>query len=102
MLEEQALVDDLLRRPTTCRGQRPSDAPSSSTEQRHERSGRKHGWRIRTFLVDGGAGIFVVWVDRGETDLEKQAVMITMSTGRNYDEVVEEVRRHNLKPVEDA
>ena len=64
--------------------------------------GRKHGRRIRTFLVEGGAGVIVVWVDRGQTDLEKRAVMITMSIGRNYDEVLEDVRRHNLRPVEDA
>jgi hypothetical protein len=71
--------------------------PSSGTQRRAQA-----GWRIRTFLVDAGAGIIVVWVDRGQTDLEKRAVMITMSTGRNYDEVLEEVRRHNLRPVEDA
>lgn len=63
---------------------------------------RKHGWRIRTFLVDGGAGIIVVWVDRGQTDLEKRAALITISTGRNYDEVLEELRRQNLRRVEDA
>lgn len=102
MLEEQALVDDLRRR-----GDHLVRAASLSCTVEQYRSaarkvGRKHGWRIRTFLINGGAGIIVVWVDREQTDLEQRAVMVAMSTGRNYDEVLEEVRRQNLRPIEDA
>ena len=101
-LEEQALIDDLRRRDDHL-----VRAASLSCTVEHYRAaarkvGRKHGWRIRTFLVDGGAGIIVVWVDRGQTELEKRAAMITISTGRDYDEALKELRRQNLRPVEDA
>ena len=97
-LEDQALVDDLRRR-----GDHLVRAASlSCTVEQYRASarkvGRKHGWRIRTFLVDGGAGIIVVWVDRGQTELEKRAAMITISTGRNYDEILEELRRQTSGP----
>jgi predicted Fe-Mo cluster-binding NifX family protein len=100
VLEEQALVDDLRRRGD----HRVRAASLSCTVEQYRAAarkvGRKHGWRIRTFLVDGGAGIIVVWADREQTDLEQRAVMVAMSTGRSYDEVLEEVRRQNLKPVD--
>jgi len=100
VLEEQALVDDLRRR-----GDHRVRAASLSCTVEQYRSaarkiGRKHGWRIRTLLVAGGAGIIVVWADREQTDLERQAATITMSTGRHYDEVLEDVRRQNLRPVD--
>ena len=66
------------------------------------RVGRKHGWQIRTLLVDDGAQIVVVWGDREQTDLEMRAAMVTISTGGQYDEVLAELRRHNLRPVDDA
>jgi hypothetical protein len=102
MLEEQALVDDLRRR-----GDHMVRAASLSCTVEQYRSaarsvGRRHGWRIRTTLVNGGSGIIVVWADREQTDLEQRAVMVAMSTGRNYDEVLEQIRRQNLRPVEDA
>jgi hypothetical protein len=99
VLEEQALVDDLRRR-----GDHKVRATSLSCTVEQYRSaarkvGRTHGWRIRTFLVNGGAGIIVVWVDREQTVLEHRAAMVAISTGRHYDEVLEEVRRQNLRPV---
>jgi hypothetical protein len=100
VLEEQALVDDLRRRGD----HRVRAASLSCTVEQYRAAarkvGRKHGWRIRTFLVAGGAGIIVVWADREQTDLEQRAVMVAMSTGRNYEEVLEEVRRQNLRPVD--
>lgn len=101
-LEEQELIDELRRR-----GDHRVRAASlsCSVEQYRvaaRRVGRKHGWRIRTFLVNDGAGIVVVWVDRGQTDLEMRAAMVTISTGRHYDDVLEELRRQNLRPVDDA
>jgi hypothetical protein len=101
-LEEQALVDDLRRRGDHIV---PATSLSCSAEQYRaaaRRVGRKHGWRIRTFLVDDGAGIIVVWTDRGQTDLEMREAMVTISTGRHYDDVLEVLRRQNLRPVEDA
>ena len=101
-LEEQALVDDLRRTGDHL----VRTAFLSCTVEQYRAAarkvGRKHGWRIRTFLVDGGAGIIVVWVDRGQTELEKREVLITMSTGRNYDEILDELRRQNLRPVVDT
>jgi hypothetical protein len=99
-LEQQALVDDLRRR-----GDHMVRATSLSCTVEQYRStarkvGRKHGWRIRTFLVNGGAGIIVVWVDREQTVLEQRAAMVAISTGRNYDDVLDEVRRQNLRPVD--
>lgn len=101
-LEEQRLVDDLRRR-----GDHLVRAVSlSCTVDQYRaaarRVGRRQGWRIRTFLVDGGAGVIVVWVDRGQTELEKRAALVTISTGRHYDEVLEELRRQNLRPVDDG
>ena len=100
VLEEQALEDHLRRR-----GHHTVRASSLSCNVEQYRSaarkvGRKHGWRIRTFLFDDGAGILVVWLDREQTALEQRAVMIAISTERNYDEVLEEVRRQNLSPVD--
>ena len=50
-------------------------APLSCSVEQHRSAARKvcrkHGWRIRTFLIDGGAGIIVVWTDREHTDLEQ-------------------------------
>jgi hypothetical protein len=99
-LEQQALVDDLRRR-----GDHMVRATSLSWTVEQYRSaarkvGRKHGWRIRTFLVNGGAGIIVVWVDREQTVLEQRAAMVAINTGRNYDDVLDEVRRQNLRPVD--
>lgn len=101
-LEEQALVADLRRRGDHLVRTAFLSCAVEQYRAAARKLGRKHGWRIRTFLVDGGAGIIVVWVDRGQTELEKRAVFITMSTGRNYDEILDELRRQNLRPVEDA
>jgi hypothetical protein len=100
--EEQALVDELRRRGD----HRVRATTLSCTVEQYRaaarRVGRKHGWRIRTYLVDDGAGIVVVWADRGQTELETRAAMATISSGRHYDDVLEELRRQNLRPVEDA
>jgi len=102
MPEEQALVDDLRRRGDHT--VKAASLPCTVEEYRSaaRKVGRRHGWRIRTFLINGGAGIVVVWADRESTDLEQRAVVVAVSTGRNYDEVLEEVRRSNLRPVQDA
>lgn len=76
-------------------------------QRRAGSSGRTKGraqalGRIRPFLVNDGAGIVVVWVDRGQTDLAMAGAMVTISTGRHYDDVLEELRRQNLRPVDDV
>lgn len=101
-LEDQALVNDLSRRGDHVV---PAASLSCSAEQYRSgarRVGRKHGRRIRTYSIDDGARIIVVWADRGPTDLEVRAAMVTISIGRQYDEVLEELRRQMLRPVEDA
>ena len=101
-LKEQRLVDDLRRRGDHLVR---ADSLSCTGEQYRagaRRVGRRHRWRIRTFLVQDAAGVVVVWVDRGQTELEKRAAIATISTGRHYDEVLEELRRQNLSPVDDG
>jgi hypothetical protein len=102
VLEEQALVDDLRR----SGDHRVRTAALSCTVEQYRSAarkvGREHGWRIRTFLVDSGAGIIVVWADREQTDLEQRAVMITMNTGRNYDDTSSLVTRMNASTARSA
>ena len=100
VIEEQAPVDDLRRRGDHLVRTAALSCTAEQYRSAARKVGRKHGWRIRTFLVGGGAGIIVVWTDREQTDLEQRAVMDAVSTGRNYDEVLEEVRRQNLGPVD--
>jgi hypothetical protein len=68
------------------------------------RVGRQHGWRIRTFLVEDGAAVAVLWVDREKTALEEEAtrrVLSAMFSNHpvHYDDVLEAVRRENLRVV---
>jgi len=102
VLEEQALVDDLRRRGDHTVKAASLSCPVEKYRSAARKVGRRHGWRIRTFLINGGSGVVVVWADRESTDLEQRAVVVAVSTGRNYDEVLEEVRRNNLRPVRDA
>ncbi len=64
--------------------------------------GRKHGWRIRTFVSDDRSVVWVVWTDREQTALELRAAMVALGSGRNYNDVLEEARRQNLRPVGDG
>lgn len=102
VLEEQALIDDLHRR-----GDHRVDAtsPSCTVEQYRaaaRRIGRQHQRRIRTFVSDARSVIWMVWTDREQTALGKRAAMIALGSGRNYNDVLEEARRQNLKPVGDG
>jgi hypothetical protein len=63
------------------------------------RVARQQGWRIRTFLIGDGQGIWVVWTDRRSTELERRAAMVAMGSGRPFDEVLKEIRRGNLRSI---
>lgn len=63
---------------------------------------RKLDWRVRTLTVNDSSSVIVIWTDRGQTDLEKRAASIAIRTGREYDEVLEEQRRGNLRIVSEA
>jgi len=63
------------------------------------RVARQQGWRIRTFVIGDGQGIWVVWTDRRSTELERRAAMVAMGSGRPFDEVLKETRRGNLRSI---
>lgn len=99
-LEEQCLVADLRRR-----GDHRVDVASLSCSAEAYRAaarkvGREHGWRIRTFVSEDRSVVWVVWIDREQTALELRAAMLALASGRNYDDVLAQVRRENLRPLQ--
>lgn len=108
-LEEQALAEGLRRR-----GDRRVTAEGLSCTVDQYRAearkvGRDPGWRIRTYVLTDETGadaaVMVIWADRGHTDMELRAAVTVINsvvTGdkRNYDEVLEDLRRRNLRPVQ--
>ena len=97
--EEDELVNALRRR-----GDHQVSATTLSCTVAEYRSAarrvaRQQGWRIRTFLIGDGQGIWVVWTDRRSTELERRAAMVAMGSGRPFDEVLKEIRRGNLRSI---
>lgn len=102
--EEAALLSALRRRGEQIMAVSALSCPVDDYRKAARRVGREQGWRIRTFLVDNGAAVAILWVDREKTALEEEATRRVLSAmfsdnPVHYDDALESVRRENLRVV---
>ncbi|KRF11389.1 hypothetical protein ASG90_16675 [Nocardioides sp. Soil797] len=102
--EEAALLSVLRRRGEQIIAVSALSCSVDDYRKAARRVGREHGWRTRTFLVDDGAAVAILWVDREKTALEEEATRRVLSAmfsdnPVHYDDALESVRRENLRVV---
>lgn len=106
--EEEALIVELRRRGEKVVTVEEISCTIEAYRAGARRIGRRHGWRIRTFVVADGAAVVVSWVDRPTTALEREALRRTLAQlgdptrTSNYDDMLAQVRRENLSVVRDT